>query len=382
MKRKAVLLRSNPISPDPAVEKVASALLEKKCDVIIVGWDRASKYDSVEEEIELPSGTAKVVRFGIPAVFSGGMKNLSALLRFQLRLRKWIKQHAEQIDVIYAFDFDTGFAVRKLAKKYKKKFVYHILDFYAASRFHSESFMYKFIRNREISVINSADAVAICSEGRKKQIEGSNPKHLEIIHNTPGYSETVFDNREKTSEKKMRIGYVGCFEKVRLLHELLEYVMEDERLELHIGGFGIIEDYVKACSERCGRIIFYGKMPYKEALKLESSCDVMTAMYAPGIENHRFIAPNKLYEAMMLGKPIILCKNTGWDELVLKEKIGVLIEPSKDGIKAGVEELFARSEEWETMGRRSKELYNNSYSWDIMKKRIWNMYDALYPEEK
>ena len=143
----------------------------------------------------------------------------------------------------------------------------------------------------------------------------------------------------------------------------------------------MIEDFVKSCSEQCDRIIFYGKMPYKKVLELENDCDVMTAMYEPGIENHRFVAPNKLYEAMMLGKPIVMCENTGWDDVISKEKIGVLIEPSPEGLKAGFEELFSCREEWNSMGERSRTLYNHSYSWDIMKRRIGKMYHALWEEK-
>lgn len=59
----------------------------------------------------------------------------------------------------------------------------------------------------------------------------------------------------------------------------------------------------------------------------------MTAIYDPKVPNHRYAAPNKFYEALMLGKPIVMAKNTGFDEIIEENNIGCLIEYSKSGLK-------------------------------------------------
>ena len=43
--RRVVLLRSNPVNPDPAVERIASVLADIGWKVTIVGWDRNGEYD-------------------------------------------------------------------------------------------------------------------------------------------------------------------------------------------------------------------------------------------------------------------------------------------------------------------------------------------------
>ena len=50
---------------------------------------------------------------------------------------------------------------------------------------------------------------------------------------------------------------------------------------------------------------------YESALELYAKCDLMFALYDPAIPNHRYSAPNKVYEAMLLGKPIIVAEGTG-----------------------------------------------------------------------
>ncbi len=376
--KRIVMMRSNPVNPNPAVEKAASALVEKGYKVTVLGWDRSAEYDEKRDMLKLSGGSAEIIRFGIPAVFSGGIKkNLSALIKFQKKLRDWLSDNRGEYDIIHAFDLDTGLTAKSMAKRYKKGFVYQIQDFYAASRFKEDSLSYKLIKTVECSVINKADATIICTEARKKQIEGSRPKNLTVVHNTPGYIASEEIEKYNFDSERMKIVYVGCFEECRFIRELISCVMEDSRFELHIGGFGLIEDYIKNCAQLCDRIVFYGKIPYATVLSLESSCDIMTAMYAPGVANHKYTAPNKLYESLMLKKPVIMCKNTGWDEVIETNDIGVLIEPSIEGLRAGLNTLYTRRSDWKEMGERGKKLYDEKYSWNIMKNRVQSVYAAI-----
>ena len=38
--KKVVLIRSNPVSPDPPVEKTANTLIKSGYKVTVIGWDR------------------------------------------------------------------------------------------------------------------------------------------------------------------------------------------------------------------------------------------------------------------------------------------------------------------------------------------------------
>lgn len=376
--KRVVLLRSNPVNPDPPVEKMAETLTENGCGVTIVGWDREEEYFLKEKRIVLSNGQqSKIVTFGIPAIYGGGIKKtLKAFLFFQKRLKRWLKENKNEYDIIHAFDFDTGFTAKKIAKKYKKKFVYHILDFYADS--HSGGgVLQTLVKKAEFSVINHADVTIICTEKRKEQIEGSKPKKLSVIHNTP--KSRLGDNSELMIQpsNRLKLVYVGIFGEGRLLRELLEIVAEDKELELHIGGFGLLEEEIKAYANRAENIFYYGKLAYKDTLALERQCDIMTAIYDPSIRNHRFAAPNKFYESMMLGKPLIMVKNTGFDELMKEWKSGVLIEYSKEGFKSGLRILKEDKVGLGEIGVQNRTVYEELFSWEIMSKRIKEIYESL-----
>ena len=295
-------------------------------------------------------------------------------MRFQKSIKKWLKENCGQYDIIHAFDFDTGFAAKKIAKKYNKKLVYHILDFYIDSHASGGKLLRALIKRLEFSIINFADATIICTEKRHEQIEGSKPKYLTVIHNTPKVNfQNIHSDLCIQKSDRLKIAYVGVFSTGRLLKELLEVVQSNNNLELHIGGYGELENTVKTFAASSENIIYYGKLAYNDTITLEMQCDVMTAIYDPSIPNHKYSAPNKFYESLMLDKPLIMVEDTGWDKVIKEEKIGAVIAYSKEGLQAGLKCI--QNEKYLT-GKGSL-LYEEKYSWSLMEKRILNLYNHL-----
>ncbi len=377
--KRVVLLRSNPVNPDPPVEKMANALLALKMAVTIVAWDRNSSEKTEHSVMQFPNGAADVVRFGIPAGYGGGLKaNLKPLLVFQWRLFQWLTSNRDQYDIIHAFDFDTGFVAAKCAKMYHKKLVYHILDYYVAAHHLSDSRLGGSVEGRENKVIAAADATIICTEKRREQISGAKPKQLFVIHNTP--DDTLApqaDSQVQTVSERLKLVFVGTLGKDRFLEEIFQTVLQREDVELHIGGFGELEGFVQKEAERCNRIHFYGKCSYPQTLALESRCDVMFAMYDPAIPNHRYSAPNKFYEALMLGKPIIMARDTGFDDIIQQENIGVVCGYCQQDFEQALDKLLKQREQWPEMCLRARKLYDEAYSWAMMESRISRLYQSL-----
>ena len=376
--KRVVLLRSNPVQPDPPVEKIADVLLEMGMHVTILAWDRTQKKNSCTDE-QFSSGTAQVIRFGIPATYGARWATLHSLLGFEWSLFCWLLNNRKSIDFIHAFDLDTGFAAWLVSRLFRKKMVYHMLDSYTDAHFFSDSPMKRLVYKLEMSVVNFADATLICTEERKAQIQHSTPKRLEIIHNTPSQTpEKEIDCiKLKASNAEVKIAYVGTQCCGRGIEDLIQAVVLDPRFELHIGGYGPLDETICDAARRCDRIHYYGKLPYAQTLSLEKQCDFMVALYDPKIPNHRYCAPNKLYEALMLGKPLMMCENTGWDTLFQEENIGILISYSQEGIEEGLNKLYAAKDNWPVMSETGKRLYQQKYSWVTMKKRIKKIYSEI-----
>lgn len=378
--KRVVLLRSTPVQPDPPVEKMANTLLAEGYRVTIVAWNRNSNEECICSQMKFTNGTAEIVRFGILAQFGGGLKKtLKPLIRFQWKLLSWLMHNRNEYDIIHAFDFDTGYIASKVAKICGKKIVYHILDYYVASHGLTGSRLGALIEKREIKVINSADATVICTEKRREQIAKACPRRLYVIHNTPDGSmvSNEVDIDIQGDKEKAKIVYVGIFGRKRFLQETFEAVRERNDIEFHVGGFGDIENEVVQEANTNSNVYYYGRLPYAKTLALEKHCDIMFAMYDPVIPNHQYSAPNKFYEALMLGKPIIMAKNTGFDDVICKEEVGVTAEYSADGLMKAISELLMQRPKWEEISKNARALYEREYSWDLMHQRIREMYSKL-----
>src|SRR3970282_2704573 len=74
---------------------------------------------------------------------------------------------------------------------------------------------------------------------------------------------------------------------------------------LDLAGFGGDEPHLRTLAQAHPNIRFHGRIPYARGLQLMHGADVLTAIYHPDIVNHRLASPNKLFEAMMLGRPCL-----------------------------------------------------------------------------
>lgn len=386
-----VLIRSNPVSPDSRVEKEAHALIKQGHTVHILAWDReptdegkngkGTNGKGITSNLPVFDLSCQITRFGIQATFGGGMKqNAKPLLLFQRAIKRWLTSHHTDYDVIHACDFDTAYTASKVARRYNKLFVYDIFDYYVDA-FSVPGVLKRVIEKMDQRIINRADQTIICTEKRRQQIAQSKPKQLTVIHNTPPSqvfkeADTRFQGR-CSSKDTLAIAYVGILQDGRMIKELIECVSEDPELELHIGGFGKLEPYIREKSNDCSSIHFYGKLPYEQTLQLEHTCDVMTALYDPSVPNHAYAAPNKFYEGLMLGKPLIMAHHTGMDHIISSERFGKVIAFDKASLKGALNELKSEKSSFTDISQRMKSVYDQHYSWSEMERRLAHLYKKM-----
>ena len=101
--------------------------------------------------------------------------------------------------------------------------------------------------------------------------------------------------------------YIGNLVGDRLIELILEYFSKHPEYELNIGGIGELSSLADDYSSKYRNISFFGPMPYSEVLERQNEADVIIALYKPDVPNHRFVASNKFYETLALGKQIIMC---------------------------------------------------------------------------
>lgn len=367
-----VFLRSNPIAPDPRVEKEARALHRAGYKLHIVGWDRFAVLPKMEQR-----NYGVIERLHLHAAFGSGLRNLPYLIRWQLRLLLWLWRNRKRYRAVHACDFDTVMPALLAKWLWGKRVVYDVFDFYAEMLRKIPTPIRTIIRTLDLRIMGMVDAVILADEGRREQILGARPKHLVFIYNSPESIPLPRNQEPKTYS--LHIAYVGLLQFERGIREMLQLLERHPEWCLDLAGFGGDEEAIVANARKLPNVRVHGRVPYEKALKLMAAADVLFATYDPSIPNHRYSSANKLFEAMMLGKPIIVARGTGMDRLVEKYHLGFVV---KYGAIEQLESALAKVSGWTQEKRtefaqHARAIYDEYFSWSKMERRLVNLYKEI-----
>lgn len=371
---RVLILRSNPIAPDPRVEKIARALKRNGYQVSALGWDRSARLPLAEhaEGFEL-------YRLPIQAEYGSGMANLPNLLRWQWGLLRWLAKHHAEFDRIHACDFDTILPALWCKRRWGKIVVYDIFDFYADHLRRTPGWIKSLIRTADLKAIDRADALILVDDARVAQVAGAHPKQLAVVYNSP---EDIDPARlpafTPSPAGELRLAYVGLLQVERGLFEMLDILSRHPGWRMDVAGFGGDETQIAERAGRMPNVTFHGRVAYDKALELSQSADLLFATYDPSIPNHRFSSPNKIFEAMMLGKPIVVARNTNMDRIIATAEAGLIV-PYGDvpALEAVLQKLADDPALRLRLGVNARQAYDQIYSWQMMENRLKTLYDGL-----
>jgi len=371
-----LILRSNPVAPDPRVEKTARAISQAGYRVSALGWDRTAQL--ALEEIR-PG--FQIYRLPIRAEFGSGLSNLPNLLRWQLHLLSYLLRHRHEYSVLHACDFDTILPALVCKALWGKKVIYDIYDFYADHLRRTPTWIKAMIRSADLRAVHTADAVIIVDDARREQVAAGQPRRLEVVFNTPEDRLQSPDISMRPAKPgNLRLAYIGLLQVERGLGELLEVLARHPEWSLDLAGFGGDEALLLERARSLPNVHWHGRVPYEKAMELSAAADALIALYDPVIPNHRYASPNKLFEAMMLSKPVIVARGTHMDEIVNSGRCGLIVDyGDSSSLEAALDMLASDPSLRIDLGCRGRQAYLESYSWDIMKTRLERLYCTILP---
>lgn len=377
-KTRVLILRSNPIAPDPRVEKIARALNRVGYQVTALGWDRTAALPVRETGEGL-----EIRRMPIRAEYGSGLANLPNLLRWQWGLFRWLAKHHDDFDVIHACDFDTILPALWCKRRWGHAVVYDIFDFYADHLRRTPGWIKAGIRKMDLACIHRADALILVDDARVAQIAGAQPQRLSVVYNSPEDTSPEGTGAWTPSPVgELRLTYVGLLQVERGLFEMLDVLARHPTWQLDLAGFGGDEAQITVRAGQMPNVRFHGRVGYDRALALSQSADVLFATYDPVIPNHRYSSPNKIFEAMMLGKPVIVARDTNMDRMIAAANAGLLVPYGDvDALEAALRRLADQPDLRCELGENARRAYEQTYSWRVMEARLQELYaEILGPE--
>lgn len=368
MQNKMILLtRTNEIFSSPRIEKYISYFEKNNIRYIVIGWDRANK--GLERN--------NTIYFKLKSGFNiGGAKATLNKIRWMYFLFKQLIKNSKNITLIHAFDLDTAFpaVIFKMFVNRKVKVIFDICDWTSATLYNQNKLILSVFKKMESLSIKHSDEVIICEPERIEQIPCKLNKKELVVPNIPAFNDISFlkqDDKYKFDNENITLSYVGGFAHCRNLNELFEAV-KSNKFNLLIAGYGS-KDLEDKCMElSClENVKYFGKVDYKEGLNIMYNSDIIYAMYSKINPNHFYAAPNKYYEAMMLGKPIISTKGINMEKKILDNKIGYIIDESSDELLNLIVNI--NKNDLLFKGNIASELWQNKY-----KNYIDNYFNSKY----
>lgn len=367
-----LICRATPLSPEPRVDKIAASLKTGGYRTMVVGWNITGDLPDEEEIYGVP-----YIRLPVKARFGHGIKNIRHVLRWQLALAKFIFNHRKEINLIHACDFDTVIPALMAKWFWGKKVIYDIFDFYADMLQNTPVTVKKVIRWLDCKLIGFVDGVVLADSVRVQQIQRSHPKQLAFIYNCPE-DEAVFIPKATESSASLRISYVGALRHERGLQILLNVLQNHQDWHLDLAGFGSDEDYYHHSVMGKQNITWHGRVPYHKGLQLSAEADVLLVTYDPVVPNNQYASANKLFEAMMLGKPVIVARGTHMDHIVEDHQCGWVVDyGDRVMLEASLLDVYSNHSLRLEYGANARKAYESLFNWPVMARRLLGLYGEI-----
>ena len=365
---RVVFVRSkSPAGLEPRIAKEAGTLARAGFEVHVILWDRELAYPEEETRDGI-----RIHRFRLRA--PEGQPSLALLLpRWWAHL--FFRLLRLRPDVVHAVDFDTVVPAYGAAQLAGARLVYDIFDFYAEMITATLSDRLRgSLAKWERRMIARADAVIVPDLHRREQFGTTRPKRLVEILNVP---EDRPVPRARDDPDQFVVFYGGMIARDRGLKDLV-IACEDVGAKLVVAGHGPDEAELLGHIESSHAALYVGTIPYDEVLERTAACQVVAALYDPGVPNNRFAAPNKLFEAMMFAKPVLVSEGTLAADIVREVGCGLVVRyGDREALKKALESLMLSSSEAAAMGARGRAAFERRYNWKAMEPRLLDTYHAL-----
>jgi glycosyltransferase involved in cell wall biosynthesis len=192
----------------------------------------------------------------------------------------------------------------------------------------------------------------------------------------PLHKRPISTNRQITL---IHIGTLSTVTGIPQVVEALAYVDGDFDVRLRLAG-KFAEDGCReliAASSQAGRVEYLGWLDQGELLEQLSNSDIGVACLLP-IPQFVTSEPNKLFEYMRCGLPVVASDFPLWREIIESAHCGVVVNPQDpQAIASAIEYLLTHEAEAEAMGLRGREAAQKFYNWESEAIKLLQLYDYL-----
>jgi len=369
---KMMFIRASEYKPTPAIPRAIEAGKDLFDKITILCWNRNKRKISKDEDDKL-----NVKRFSITAP-PRSFRILIVTLLYQLWVFWQILR--EKPKLIQVLDFESAMPASIARILIRAKLIYDIRDPFADC--------YKLpriLRNLAYCIdwltMGLSSAFIVPSEERLEYLgRWRTSKQATLVfpntcsdklHEIP---ETV-EGLEKNNGK-ITIAYIGYLDKSRGAALWTDLCSKETAVELLVVGECRDSDLASTLVSTPG-ITYLGMRSYLESLAVMKLSDAIALLYDPSATVNRIAAPNKFYEALMVGTPVIMSRGMSLQKIVEEANLGYVVDYNDyESVKRVIEKL-KNTQESEALRKNCRRYYMNNYQLSDHLVNYYNFYSKL-----
>jgi len=192
-------------------------------------------------------------------------------------------------------------------------------------------------------------------------------------------------------QPRERIIYLGGMARIRGLVEVVEafavVAKKHPRWELCLVGSSrpaSFEQELRDLARKLGveaNVKFIAWVPYEEKERLSSQASMGIITYLP-YSNNTSCLPNKLFDYMLVGLPVVASDFPLYKEVVESSRCGLLVDPTRpEEIARAMEHLIEHPQEAKQMGENGRRAVLEKFNWEKESQRLLQIYDTVLKTE-
>lgn len=381
---------------DPRPYKEAKSLIKYGYNVFLVCW--AADFTGEGRDLKNISQIEEFEGIKILRVFQTLSSPKSTMVVRGLQQLIAMKKMGEKVtelkpDVIHCHDLNTLLSGAMAKKKLAVPLIYDSHEDYPGMLAPKSIVISKFASIFENLLLKYVDWVITVSEELVKKFKKHKQINAVAIYNSRMLNE-IFQKKETKELKKelnisdddFIIGYIGALSKKRGIDNLIKsikYIDDKNAKVLIVGGPENEVKTLRALAEKedaMDKVILTGHIPYFEVIPYFSLLNVGTVLFQP-LPNHLIAAPNKLFEYMSAGLPLIVSDFPEMKRIVVDESgCGTAVDPTNpEKIAGAITYILEHPKGANKMGENGRRAVEEKYSWERMDAKLIKVYNEVLP---
>ncbi len=181
-------------------------------------------------------------------------------------------------------------------------------------------------------------------------------------------------------DRKNSILFQGIFKPGRALPQVIRAFAETDNGTLEFVGHGEIEQQLKQLTlelELSEKVYFLGKADWKDLCRRTQQAKAGLVLFEPTSINYKYASPNKFFEYVMAGTPLIASDIPTFREFISEHEVGILVNPdSGEEIISAIRSLLTNEKLWNKYHQnclKAREVWN----WEQQEPKLLSVYREL-----